>query len=190
MAVDAQSNVYLAGSRKSRTYNGYFAKFNSSGKHQLYKLIGDALFNTFGQALAIDDSGNIYFSGYTSSKANIASNGFQNTYGGGYSDAFLAKYDGSGNLSWATYYGGDGKDAGDALCIGPSGEIYMTRSTTSANDVDSNGHQSSLGGGDDGYLVKLNASGARQWATYYGGDKNEFPHHVGLPGMRKRMGPG
>jgi hypothetical protein len=37
-------------------------------------------------------------------------------------------------------------------------------------------HQSSFGGGyySDGFLVKFNSNGVRQWGTYYGGSGSEY----------------
>lgn len=63
-----------------------------------------------GNSVAIDPSGNIYVGGVTSTTVNMASGGFQNTYGGGTSDALLIKFDANGNRLWATYYGGTDHD--------------------------------------------------------------------------------
>jgi hypothetical protein len=57
---------------------------------------------------AVDCDGSVYLAGYTESSSGIAQGGYQETYGGGIRDAFLAKFAPSGELEWATYYGGDG----------------------------------------------------------------------------------
>src|SRR3990170_2790662 len=46
-----------------------------------------------GYSIATDALNNVYLAGYTASTSGIASGGFQNTYGGGASDAFLVKFD-------------------------------------------------------------------------------------------------
>src|ERR1051326_5978276 len=65
---------------------------------------------SFGMSATTDALGNVYLAGYTNdtTPGTMASGGFQNVYGGGTYDAFLVKFDASGNRLWATYYGGTG----------------------------------------------------------------------------------
>ena len=59
---------------------------------------------------ATDASGNVYLAGDTNSTTGIATTGaHQTTYGGGYYDAFLVKFNSSGVRQWGTYYGGTGR---------------------------------------------------------------------------------
>jgi len=95
--------------------------------------------------------------------------GHQNTYGGT-TDAFLVKFNGSGVRQWGTYYGGAGLDISYSTSTDGSGNVYITGTTLSTSGIALGGHQNTLGGGNqDGYLVKFNGSGVRQWGTYYGG---------------------
>ena len=75
-------------------------------------------------SVACDASGNVYIAGTTNS-SNIASAGFQNVYGGGSYDAFLVKFDASGNRLWATYYGGTGADYGHSVACDALGNVYL-----------------------------------------------------------------
>lgn len=125
--------------------------------------------------ITTDTYGNVYMAGLTNSDSNIAFNGFQNTYGGGSDDAFLVKFDSTGNRIWATYYGGDQFDAATSIATDSNGYIYMAGYTTSTDNIASGGFQNSYGGGNsDVFLVKFDSTGNRIWATYYGGAGNEF----------------
>lgn len=123
--------------------------------------------------LSTDKAGNVYLAGTTSSTSGISFNGFQNTFGGGNSDAFLVKFDATGNRLWATYYGGSDDDNLGNIATDSAGNIYLCGTTSSLSGISSGGFQNTYGGGDaDAYLVKFNSDGDRLWATYYGGGSN------------------
>jgi hypothetical protein len=120
----------------------------------------------------VDAAGNVYIAGYAASPTGIASGGFQNTIGGNL-DAYLAKFDASGYLIWATYYGSTGDELGRGCATDGNGDVYLAGTTTSSG-LAYNGFQNTYGGGSaDAFLVKFNAAGARLWATYYGGSSTE-----------------
>ncbi|MGB3075408.1 MAG: SBBP repeat-containing protein, partial [Chitinophagales bacterium] len=121
--------------------------------------------------LAVDKQSKVIVAGSTLSTLQVASTGaYQTTYGGGYHDAFVAKFTTVGKLSWATYYGSSGKDEGHAVATDADNNIYLGGLTTSQNGISTPGtYQASLAGGQDAFLVKFNDSGIRQWATYFGG---------------------
>ncbi len=124
--------------------------------------------------MQVDGSGNVYLAGWTTSISSISENGHQNTFGGGYHDAFLVKFNSSGIRQWATYYGGIGEDVGQSCVVDASENIYLAGYTTSVNSIAEGGHQNTFGGFFDAFLVKFNSAGIRQWATYYGGIDDDF----------------
>ncbi|MBK6550344.1 MAG: SBBP repeat-containing protein [Flavobacteriales bacterium] len=126
-----------------------------------------------GHSCAIDASGNIYLAGETSSATAIADGGYQTTYGGGASDAFLAKFNAEGIRLWATYYGGDSTETRMSCAVDASGNCYLAGSTLSTTSIASGGHQNAFGGDLDAFLVKFAPDGTRLWATYYGGDRGD-----------------
>jgi hypothetical protein len=135
----------------------------------------------YGAALSTDESGNVFMSGYTTSTSSIASSGaYQTTHAGGYYDAFVVKFNNSGTRQWATYYGGSKGDYSYAVANDPSGNVIITGYTESTSGIASSGsHQSTFGGGTyDIFVAKFNASGSRQWATYYGGSSNDFGNGI------------
>jgi hypothetical protein len=79
---------------------------------------------------------------------------------------------------WGTYYGGTSVEAALRSIVDASGNVYMVGNTSSNAPLviaTAGSHQSSYGGGaDNGYMVKFNSAGVRQWGTYYGGPVREF----------------
>lgn len=186
-ATDLAGNVYLAGLTTSSTgiasgghqntwgtnsFDAFLVKFNSAGVRQWGTYYGG---NGADEAFSCstDGSGNVYLAGVTNSTNNIASGGHQNTIGGGQTDAFLVKFNSAGVRQWGTYYGGAGNDHAYSCSTDNSGNIYLAGTTTSGVDISSGGHQNSIGGSDDAFLIKFNGAGVRQWGTYYGGSGND-----------------
>lgn len=122
-------------------------------------------------SIATDSQGNVYMVGQTNSTSSMTTLGsHQPNFGGSY-DAFLVKFDSLGVRQWATYYGGTGNEAYAQVALDASGNIYLAGQTSSTNNISTFGcHQFGYGGGTyDGFLVKFNSAGVRQWGTYYGG---------------------
>lgn len=128
----------------------------------------------YGYGVATDVSGNVIMVGQTSSASNIATTGaFLTTHFTG-KDAYAAKFNTSGNLVWATYYGNIADDLFKAAACDITGNIYCAGSTYSTSGITTSGvFHPNISNGVDVMLVKFDASGARQWGTYYGGSSVE-----------------
>jgi len=129
--------------------------------------------------IAKDADGNTYITGQTNSTSGIAFMGYQNAYGGGNLDAYIAKFSPSGVLLWASYYGGIRQDEGYSIAIDHSGNLYLAGRTNSYG-MAYNGHQNTRGGNFDAFLVKFNKNGQRIWGTYYGGTGDEMVYKIAL----------
>jgi hypothetical protein len=166
-AVDTEGNVYLAGFTASTAsiasaghqntfggvIDGFLVKFNGSGTRLWGTYYGGAEDDRI-ISVAVKD-GSIYLSGNTDSTTDIASGGFQNTYGG-VIDAFLVKMNSDGLRLWATYYGGLGTDNGYECAIDENGDVYLVGSTQGSDSaIADNGHQNTPAGHFDGFLVKF-----------------------------------
>ncbi len=155
--------------------DAFIVKFNTSGVRQWATYYGGNS-EDFGKGIAVYGSGNIVITGGTYSTSGIATSGAYQTSKIGYYDAYIAKFDTSGVLQWATYYGSIGNEGGSGIVADGSGNIVITGQTSSTSGIATSGaYQTSYGGGsyDDAYVAKFNASGARQWATYYGGSGDD-----------------
>ncbi|MGH2651688.1 MAG: SBBP repeat-containing protein, partial [Actinomycetota bacterium] len=130
-------------------------------------------------ALAIDPtSGDTYVAGSTaSSDMPGTTGGAQSAYGGGTGDTFIARLPSTlTSLTQATYLGGTGTDSTLALAIHPTGDVYATGLTQSANFPGTiGGVQATYGGGGvDGFVARLSGSlTALLQATYLGGSIND-----------------
>lgn len=161
---------YVTGSSSDRQ-DAFLAKYNSSGQLVWSTYYGGTLTDE-AKSIAIDGSGSLYIAGTTYSSSSIAtSGGFQNAITpGGYKDAFLAKFNSSGQRQWATYYGGSNTDEGYSVVTDASNNVILAGFTLSSNNIFSNGIQASLNGGTDAFIVKFNSAGQRLWGTYFGGN--------------------
>ncbi len=164
----AYQTSYTSGSGSPS--DAFIAKFNSSGTRLWATYFGGPGTDE-GNGIATDTSGNIVFTGLTGSTSGIATSGaYQTTIGGAGGDAFIAKFNSSGAIQWCTYYGGSGSDAGNGIDTEKNGDILVAGQTNSTSAISSSGsYQVSFGGSYDAFIVKLNSSGSRVWATYYGG---------------------
>jgi len=127
------------------------------------------------QQVELDDDGNIYVSGFTTSLNTIATSGAHQGTLAGFQNCFLQKYSPQGQKLFGTYFGGQSADR----CYGmtresATGNIYLSGSTFSAGVATAGTHQQALASPDDGLLVKFTPDGNLLWATYFGGHAHDF----------------
>jgi hypothetical protein len=76
-------------------------------------------------------------------------------------DAFVTKFDPSGSaLVCSTYLGGNVFDGGSAIALDRAGNAYVTGYTDSHNFPTSGAFQPNGGGGQDGFVAKLDSTGS------------------------------
>ncbi len=134
------------------------------------------LANEFGNDIAIDAAGNVYTVGNFGGTAdfNYGSADFTITSNGS-SDAFLVKYDASGNFVWAKSWGGASNEIAKKIAISHSGSIYVSGTFSSTTDFDPNSGILNLNpiGSNDIFISKFDTSGNIKWAKQLGGASNE-----------------
>ncbi|MFK8105451.1 MAG: SBBP repeat-containing protein, partial [Saprospiraceae bacterium] len=123
---------------------------------------GQSINNLF-HDVVLDAAGNIYATGSTINQ--------------GY-DVVVAKFDPAGALIWERFIGGsdsenfnpsDTYDYGK-IAIDPSGNVYVTGITASADFPTVNAFQTTLGGSIDAFLVKLDNDGNITNSSFLGGN--------------------
>jgi hypothetical protein len=138
-------------------------------------LIGGTGNDDAANAIAVDQFGNAYITGQTTSTDFPMQHPVQGTSGAPH-DAFVSKIDPSGStLIYSTYFGGDGDDVGAGIAVDAAGQAYVTGHTASTNFPTTPGaYETSYSGDTDAFVAKFNASGsALIYSTYLGGSGSD-----------------
>lgn len=123
----------------------------------------------------------VYVVGYTNSPNMPGLNPGGGTFYQGVfnalNDGFIWKFTQAGVRLWATYYGGSSVEFFADCTSDPQGNFYACGYTVSTDfpvqPLAGAYNQGANGGANDAIIVKFDANGVRQWATYYGGSGSE-----------------
>src|SRR5258706_459039 len=144
VSTDASGNVFVTGQYKSSsivfgattlTNSGlvdvFTVKYDGSG-NVLWAKKANGRGNDYGYGISADASGNIIAAGgFLGPSITFGTTTLTNS-GSGNNDLFVAKYDGSGNVLWATSANGTGNDAGAGVSTDASGDVFVTGSFNGA----------------------------------------------------------
>src|SRR5512140_3784377 len=120
-----------------------------------------------GNAIAVEAGGNSYITGESWATWGNPVNPFF----GGHGDTFVAKVDSTGSLVWNTFMGGEGGERGCAITVDGSGNLYVAGLSTGAWGSPRRAYVGGYGG--DGFVAKLDPSGALLWNTFLGGSARD-----------------
>jgi hypothetical protein len=131
---------------------------------------GSGFESSFRDALAVAADGSMYVGGSTSSP-DFPVVGGSGDLGG--DDAFVAKFDASGNLVWCTYLGGSLAEAVHDLTLDSAGNLVLAGYTMSDDFPTTAGAHIGVKPGPTSVttavIVKLDPTGALLYSTYVGG---------------------
>ncbi|MHA1740092.1 MAG: SBBP repeat-containing protein [Candidatus Heimdallarchaeota archaeon] len=202
MALDSQDNIIIVGRTSSLnlpTVNAYDDSFNG-GSHDVYvmKLSPDGqtiIFCTYlggsgaewATCVAIDIEDNIVVGGTTSSANFPTLNHYQDSnLGGPYygTDAFIAKFNASGQLESSTFLGGTGDDWCYGLDTDSVGRIAVTGSTLSADFPMEDAYQDTrTGAGVDYFITVFETAGTTlRFSTYLGSSATDAGSSLTIDG--------
>jgi hypothetical protein len=126
-----------------------------------------------GNAIVVDDSGNAYITGTTTSSLFPLASAFDPTLSGG-SDAFITKINPAGSaLVYSTFLGGSNTEIGSDISVDSSQNVYVTGRTASSDFPTINAFDSLYSGGtdEDAFVTRINAAGsALVYSTYLSGN--------------------
>ncbi|MDQ3920287.1 MAG: SBBP repeat-containing protein, partial [Acidobacteriota bacterium] len=179
VAPSDPNQIYAAALSSS---DAFVTKLSADGSSLVYStyLGGSAPSGQFtsdenATGIAVDANGNAYITGWTSSTDFPTQNPTQAFNGA--VDAFVTKLNPSGSsLLFSTPIGGTVNALGRAIALAPDGSIYVAGNTNESDFPTVNAAQPGSGGGSDGFLLRLNPSGAAYavgFSTYIGGAGNE-----------------
>lgn len=131
----------------------------------------------------VDDNDNVYCTGYVSSTSfPVLDQGGGSYYQGTLVAAFngfVLKFNSNKQLLWGTYFGGaSGQSVGQAIDIGPNGDIALVGYSDSPIALATTGgsaYQVTTNNGfsRDAFVAKFNANGTLIWSTLYGGSSGD-----------------
>lgn len=148
MALDDNNNVYITGRTEGATQDALIAKFDANGQ-EVWNTTFDGGDYDRGYGITSDDSDNIYIAGQT-----------VNTSDSNY-NAFIAKYDSSGNYLWNVTWDGisGSSDSAQDIMLDASGNIYIAGKTRNTED--------------DLFIAKFDISQNLVWNTTWDSGFNE-----------------
>ncbi len=198
IALDNSGNVFTIGEYRetvdfdpgSGTYNltsagnddVFIQKLDSSGNFIWAKSMGGSLID-YGNSIAIDNSGNIYTTGFFGGTADFdPSSGTYNLTSKGDWDIFVQKLDANGIFIWAKSMGGTSNENGRSIAVDNSGNVYTIGSFKGTVDFDpgSGSYNLTSAGYQDIFIQKLDTNGNFIWAESIGGTSSDFVSSIAI----------
>jgi RHS repeat-associated protein len=175
VALDAAGNVYVAG---NTTYLGlpvgFLDKLTPSGGQLAYQLNYSAVVTsgdqTFTNAIGVDQYGQAYVAGYTF---------YSDISGYNYKDIIVDQFSPTGTDLWeADLASGHSNfpnhqaptEVANAIAVDAQGNSYVTGQVTGVLSTTAGVVQTTFPGANSAFAVKLDKNGAKQYATYLGGN--------------------
>jgi hypothetical protein len=187
LSIDNNGNIYItavysgttvfynaddtqAATLNSSGIDAYITKYNSSGVHQWSTRVSGSG-SDHAYSITTTNDGAVYVSGsYRSSilfyNVNGATTGLSHS---GNEDAFIAKYNSSGNLQWRTRIAGTSIERGEDISVDSAGSVYIVGTTFSSaveyyNKDDTIANTTSFTStAYRGYIAKYDSNGYFLW---------------------------
>ena len=219
IVIDGSGNIFIVGFGGVNTVappgaysqstggSGFISRFNSSFEQVWSTQFGGGFDHI--NSVDLDNAGNVYITGNTNASlagaplCDVPTNGgfplcnpggnayYQNTYGGGVNDAFVAIFDSINSLIYSSYFGGSGNDQSNAIVVDPFGNIYIAGKTTGGpaastlcvvpatgefplcDPPNSTFFQGNAWGSSDAFFAGFNGSKELLVSMFYGGPGDE-----------------
>ena len=196
IAVDASGNAYVAGSTDSIDFplvsasqtsfgggaeDAFVAKLSATGLPVYSTYLGGSGADN-ARGIDIDESGNAYVAGQTSSPNFPTSAGVFQTVLRGAADAFVTKLDSTSGRVYSTYLGGSGVEIGNGIAV-HAGRASLA-GTTNSTDLNPNPTLGFLptyrGGASDGFVANLNPVANSMGMSYLGGSGTDVANDIAV----------
>ncbi|MGM0477831.1 MAG: SBBP repeat-containing protein [Bacteroidota bacterium] len=209
--TDASGNVFVTGVIRSTDFptlnpggGAYFQGVNGGGTNDLtivkFDNTGVLLWSTYyggsgidnGLSLTIDNLGNVYVVGNTTSTnlptLNPGGGAYYQASNAGGGDGYILKFNNTGERLWATYFGGNSTEWLISIETDSFDNIYVVGRSSSATiptlDMGGGayyqGTNAGSSGSRDGIMLKFSNAGVLLWSTFYGGSANDQFNSIAL----------
>jgi hypothetical protein len=153
MAIDKSGNVYLTGYVQVNDTDQNFVtiKYNTQGIEQWARYYdGPDHREDKPVVIAVDDSGNVFVTGYSYSYSE-------------FDDILTIKYNENGDSIWTRKFLGIGhvSDRPNAMALDKNGNVYVAGSAVGSNSMDA-------------LTLKYNGNGNLEWSRYFNGSTNAY----------------
>jgi len=149
-------------------------------------------------SISTDANGNVFVVGWTVSynfpTQDPGGGAYYQGNSAGLYDAFILKFSNNGIRLWATYYGGSFSDLASSISTDANGNVFVVGFTYSANfptynpgggayfdgtcGTDGNCNYDGTYYYSDVFILKFSNNGIRLWATYYGGNNDDWAYSI------------
>jgi hypothetical protein len=184
IGVDAQQNVYTVGEIEDTAYFSthdslvcvgsndiYVSKYDANGNFSWAKGFGSAG-NDKGIALAVNNNGDCYVTGYYSSGIDFGTTHLSPA-NSGIGDVYVLKLNSSGNVQWAKKGAGTDADHGHGITYDRNGNVYVVGYFT--DQATFSGNTISTGNGvKSAFIAKYDQGGSLQWIKNTCCDTTDF----------------
>ncbi|MDQ3102062.1 MAG: hypothetical protein M3R08_11790, partial [Bacteroidota bacterium] len=156
-------STYVAGSA-SDGYNGMTGNYGEAYRGEIL----------------VDGSDNILVASFTSSgDFPVTSGAYQTTLGGTQDAVVLSLNNSCSDLLWSTYLGGAQNDGAFGIRVIGSDVVVCGQTFSVDFPTTAGAYQTSLQGGQDGFVVRLNNNGSQLLAsTYFGTSAADRPYFI------------
>ena len=196
IAVDSSGNAYVVGytystnfptqnafqGKMKGAFTVFVSKLNASGNAFIYSTYLGGSGGDIGYGIAVDNAGNAYITGNTSSSDFPTVHALQPKLNGD-DDAFVTELNPNGSaLVYSTYLGGSFDDYGQSIAVDSGGNAYVTGYTESRDFPLMHPFQSqNLAGVYTSFVSKLKPGGsALVYSTYLGGSDYDQPAGIAV----------
>ncbi|HYY15557.1 MAG TPA: SBBP repeat-containing protein, partial [Gammaproteobacteria bacterium] len=115
IAVDQNGQTYTTGRVGDKIFIEKCCA--ADGQTMVYHQVLGGSGHQVGTAIAVDDQGRAYVTGWTDSLDFPMVNALQGTFAGGTTDAFIMRLAADGQVEYSTYLGGDGTDRANGIVV-------------------------------------------------------------------------
>jgi hypothetical protein len=181
IAVDG-GDVYVSG-YSNATWGSPVGPYAAGGDAFAARLTsaGALTWNTFlggssadsGEAIVVDGGAAVYVTGHSGATWGSPLRAYT-----ALNDAFVARLTTSGGLTWNTFLGGSGHDAGDGIGVDDGGNVYVAGASGATWGSPVRAYESA----NDVFAARLTAAGALSWNTFLGDSGEDFARALAVDG--------